>query len=80
MVNQNSVYSIIAMLVPGILQRLMDEQNISEEKAGSFFYNSELYKKLEIEETKLWHLSSFALYSLLKEELETGKITWPEEQ
>ena len=80
MVNQNSVYSIIAMLVPGILQRLMDEKNISEEKAGSFFYNSELYKKLEIEETKLWHLSSFALYSLLKEELETGKITWPEEQ
>jgi len=32
------------------------------------------------ENTKLWHLSSFALYSLLKEELETGKITWPEEQ
>jgi len=30
--------------------------------------------------TKLWHLSSFALYNLLEEELETGKITWPEEQ
>jgi len=79
-VTQDNVYSIIAMLAPGILQRLMDERNIDEKEAGSLLYNSELYGKLEIEETKLWHLSSFMLYSLLKEELETGKITWPEEQ
>jgi len=80
MVTQDKVYSIIAMLTPGILQRLMEVRNINEEEAGKLLYNSELYKKLEIEETKLWHLSSFALYSLLEEELETGKITWPEEQ
>ncbi|MCL2102380.1 MAG: hypothetical protein FWH22_11785 [Fibromonadales bacterium] len=80
MVTQENVYSIIAMLTPGILQRLMDERNINEKEASNLLYYSELYKKLEIEETKLWHLSSFALYSLLEEELETGKITWPEEQ
>jgi len=80
MVTQDNVYSVIAMLTPSILQRLMNEQSINEEEAGNLLYNSELYKKLEIEETKLWHLSSFTLYSLLKEELETGKITWPEEQ
>jgi len=80
MVIQDNVYSIIAMLAPGILQRLMDERNINEKEASSLLYNSEFYKKLEMEETKLWHLSSSALYSLLEEELETGKITWPEEQ
>ena len=80
MVTQDNVYSMIAMLVPGILQRLMDEREINENEAGDLLYHSELYKKLEIEDTKLWRLSSFALYSLLKEELETGKITWPEEQ
>jgi len=79
-VTQDNVYSIITMLTPGILQRLMEECDINEEDAGKKLYNSELYKKLEIEETKLWHLSSFTLYGLLKEELETGKITWPEEQ
>jgi len=79
-VTQDNVYSMLALLVPGILQRLIDERNINENEAANLLYNSELYKKLENENTKLWHLSSFALYSLLKEELETGKITWPEEQ
>jgi hypothetical protein len=79
-VTQDNVYSMLALLVPGILQRLIDERNINENEAANLLYNSELYEKLEIENTKLWHLSSFALYSLLKEELETRKITWPEEQ
>jgi hypothetical protein len=39
-----------------------------------------LYNTLEIEETKLWHLSALTLYALLDEELTTGRITWPEEQ
>lgn len=80
MITQENLYSMLAMLIPGILQRIIDEQNISEQEAANLLYNSELYKKLEIEESKLWHLSSFTLYGLLKEELETGKITWPEEQ
>jgi hypothetical protein len=80
MTTQENVYSVLAMLTPSILQRLMENRNMSDAEAANLLYHSELYKKLEIEETKLWHLSSLLLYDLLEEELTTGKITWPEEQ
>jgi hypothetical protein len=35
---------------------------------------------LEDEETKVWRLSYPTLHDLLEEELETGEITFPEEQ
>jgi len=34
---------------------------------------------LEKEESKLWHFSAVTLFILFKEELATGKITYPEE-
>jgi len=78
--NQESLYSVIAIVTPGIIQHLMDDRNITEESAAELLYNSFLYSKLEDEETKLWRLSPLTLYDLLAEELTTGKITWPEEQ
>jgi len=42
-------------------------------------YSSFLYSKLEMEETKLWHLSQLTLANLLNEEIKTGTITFPEE-
>ncbi|MCL2146486.1 MAG: hypothetical protein FWH52_01640 [Synergistaceae bacterium] len=78
--NQESLYSVIAIISPGIIQHLMDDRSISEEEAAELLYNSYLYSKLEDEKTKLWHLSPLTLYDLLDEELSTGKITWPEEQ
>jgi len=49
-------------------------------EAMKLLYNSELYKMLEIEETKLWRLSPYALAQFLTQELDCGKITWIEEQ
>jgi hypothetical protein len=77
---QDSIYATLAIITPGILARLMNERGITDEAAGELLYTSELYAKLEDEETKLWHLSSACLYDLLEEELTTGSITWPEEQ
>jgi hypothetical protein len=37
------------------------------------------YRTLEVESTKLWHLSPCALVELLNSELETGNIIFPEE-
>ena len=37
------------------------------------------HSKLEVEATKLWHLSPLTLANLLNEELETGTIIFPEE-
>ena len=78
--NQDNLYSVIAIITPGIIQYLMDDRGVNEETAAELLYNSYLYSKLEDEKTKLWHLSPLTLFDLLNEELTTGIITWPEEQ
>ena len=80
MVNQQTLYATLPFITPGIIKLLMDNRNVNEQQAASLLYNSELYKVLEDEQSKLWHLSFPILYDLLEEELNTGKITWPEEQ
>jgi hypothetical protein len=67
------------LLVPLVIREIIKSRNVSEEEAFRLLYSSFLYSKLEIEATKLWHLSPRALYALLNEELETGLITFPEE-
>ena len=71
--------TILIFLVPQVLELVVNEYKVDDEKAVEMFYASELYKGLEEEETKLWHLSAHALFEMFQEELETGKITYPEE-
>lgn len=75
-----NISPIIAMITAGILDLLIANRNLSLEEASGILYNSQLYKALEDEETKVWHLGYPLLYDLLEEELDTGKITYPEEQ
>jgi len=75
------LYTLVALVTPGIIQQLMETRGIEEKEAGRLLYNSQLYSKLEDPETRLWRLSYITLYDLLEEELQTGTITnWPEEQ
>jgi hypothetical protein len=67
------------LLVPLVVRKIMKSRNVGEAEAFRLLYSSFLYSKLEIEATKLWHLSPCALCELLNEELETGTITFPEE-
>jgi hypothetical protein len=67
------------MLVPIVVKEVVKRQHISEDKAFEMLYSSFLYSKLEIESTKLWHLSQVTLADLLNEEIETGTVTFPEE-
>lgn len=71
--------SVLFLLVPQIIQLIIEDSKIDEEKATEILYVSELYAKLEDEETKLWHLSANALYEMFKEEQKTGSVTYPEE-
>jgi hypothetical protein len=80
MVNQGNLHAFLPIITPNILQNIMDWRKIDEMEAMKLLYNSELYKMLEIEETKLWHLSPYALAQFLIQELDVGKITWTEEQ
>jgi len=77
--NEN-ISSVIAMITPGILNLLIKNRSIDLEEASELLYNSQLYRALEDEKTKVWRLGYPLLYDLLEEELTTGKITFPEEQ
>jgi len=69
----------LEMLIPLVIREIMKSRNISEREAFELLYSSFLYSKLEIESTKLWHLSQLTLANLLNEEIETGTIIFPEE-
>ena len=80
MANQENLNALLAFITPGIIQLLADARGIMPEAAAIILYNSKLYRLLEDEKTKLWHLSYPLLYDMLEEELTTGEITFPEEQ
>lgn len=71
--------AIMIILMPMIIQEIVENEDIDEVMAIKQFYSSELYSLLEDEETKLWHYSPKTLYQMYKEEQETGKIKFPEE-
>ena len=74
------ISQVIAMITPGIIALLMEKRGLSLEEAFDLLYNSQLYRTLEDEETKVWRLGYPLLYELLDEELTEGTISWPEEQ
>jgi hypothetical protein len=71
--------AVLALMIPQIIQLLMDTRKIDNMTAAGFLYNSGLYEMLENEQSKLWHLSPLSLYNLLEEELHTGTVVYPQE-
>ena len=67
----------LQMLVPMIIQIITEKKDIPAIDAIKLFYTSIVYEKLEMEKTKLWHLSPLALYELLEMELDTGNLIFP---
>ncbi|MCD8077809.1 MAG: hypothetical protein LUE63_05460 [Lachnospiraceae bacterium] len=74
-----SLKAMLEFIVPRLVRMIMERQSMTEKDALTALYASDLYRQLEREETKLWHLSVPTLYALWLEERETGKITYPEE-
>ena len=74
-----SIKTMLELIVPRLVKKIIETQNITEKEALTAVYASELYRQLEREETKLWHLSVPTLCDLWMEEKETGSITYPEE-
>ena len=71
--------AMLELIVPQVIQLIMVDLKVSNIEAADLLYTSELYDMLEKEESKLWHFSAVTLFILFKEELATGKITYPEE-
>ena len=69
--------NMLWLLIPQVIQIVVEEKHVSSLEAVNLFYNSELYSKLSIEDTKLWHFSAMTLYELFEEEQAVGSINYP---
>lgn len=77
--SENGIKGMLELIVPRLLRMIMEKQSLTEKEALTQLYASDLYRQLEREETKLWHLSIPTLYEMWLEEKESGHITYPEE-
>lgn len=68
------------MITSEIVGMLVEKRKMPYEEAIKILYNSKLYALLEDAETGVWHYSGLTLYTLLCEEIDTGKMTLPEGQ
>ncbi len=73
----NSLLSIV--LIPQTVSLIVEKDGMEELSAMTSFYKSKIYDLLCKEETKIWHLSPLAIYTMYKHEKETGEIAFPEE-
>ena len=71
--------SMLILIVPAVVNLIKDNNNFGEIEAIEMFYQSNVYEKLEQEDTKLWHFSPLTLYNMYEEEQRTGKLIFPEE-
>ena len=70
--------AILPIVVGGLVNKIIDEMNVSEEEALDKLYNSELYTSLEKEETKVWTYSVPKLFELYRTEISTGALVLPD--
>ncbi len=74
----SAMLSII--LVPQIIDIIVQKEKMVEDEALVRFYLSKTYKLLSNEESKLWHYSPLTLYEIWKNEYKTGELVLPEGQ
>lgn len=77
--SEKGIKGMLELIVPRLLRMIMEKQSLTEKEALTQLYASDLYRQLEREETKLWHLSIPTLYEMWLEEKGSGHITYPEE-
>ena len=61
-ITQDNLYLLLPSKVSWIAGMLSEDTGASVVDALRRVYNSELYRKLEVEDTKLWHEGPIALY------------------
>lgn len=61
-ISQKNLYLIIAGKVAAVAAFIAEEEDLSPLDALTRFYESDTYRRLEREETKLWHYGPVALF------------------
>lgn len=72
-INQSNLYLLLPSKVSWLATMLSEYKGITIIEAIKQIYSSQLYQKLQIEETKMWHLGPVALYEELEEEMSHSK-------
>jgi len=76
---ENNIFELVLQTIStGLVEKIISETGEDEDAVIEKLYSSALYSALEKEETKVWHYSVSMLYELYKEEMASGKITFPE--
>ena len=65
-VTQDNLYLFLPSKISWMAEMLSEDKNISIAEAVKQIYVSDIYRKLETEETKLWQLGPVALYEEMK--------------
>lgn len=66
-INKNNLYLLLPSKVSQLAKIYAEDKNVSIIDALRYIYKSNTYKKLEDENTKLWHYGPVALYEILLE-------------
>lgn len=70
---------ILELKTAGLVEEWILVSGMSLKNSLHKVYNSQVYKVLEREETKLWHHSPLLLLNCLTKEIETGISEFPDE-
>lgn len=68
-INQNNLHLLLPSKVSWLASMLVEYKGMNITDAIKTIYCSQLYKKLKVESTKMWHLGPVALYQELEAEL-----------
>lgn len=69
-ITQDNLHLLLPSKVSRMACLLAEDKGLTIVEAIQLIYASQTYKRLEREETKLWHLGPVALYEELLDELE----------
>lgn len=64
-ITQDNLYLLLPSKISWLVMLMVEDKGVSITEAIETLYKSDLYKQLEKEETKLWHLGPVALYESL---------------
>jgi hypothetical protein len=67
-ITQDNLYLLLPSKVSWLAGMLSEDTGADVVEAVRRIYNSDLYRKLEVEETKLWHEGPVALYAEIFQE------------
>lgn len=69
---------LIEYIIVDVIEMIATELGIEYDTAMEIFYNSQVFEKLQDEETGLYQASSLYVYDLFRDELNFGRIVQAE--